>query len=193
MKHTKRIIGWNKRKGLLNSFDMKREVAFTMSEDFELIDTTAFAGLLLAGFHLYNKSCADEITTDHIVSYEQLKSIALRLFAGDKKAHDDLAQWIVGSFIKPDVTLEDYIDKCADQRVFNDGGVAKALTSLGAQYTSLPSMIESINGFVMSANENKSGSVDSKGKLQKQDGFDDTNDPKSKIKEMLDELKLLNA
>jgi hypothetical protein len=193
MKHTKRIIGWNKIKGLLDSFDINREVAFTMSEDFELIDTTAFASILLAGIHSYNKYCADEINKDHILSFEQLKGITLRLYAGDKKAHDELAQWIVNSFIKPDVTLEDYIDKCADQRVFNDGGVAKALTSLGAQYSSVPTMIESINSFVMSANENKRGSVDSKGKLQKQDGFDDTYDPKTKIKEMLDELKLRNA
>lgn len=185
MSYTKRIVQWNEGRGLLAKFDVQKEIGYTISEDLELLEWKILASLLLAGM-------SQSVAADGGEARFELMKIELESIIFEAEStHDDLARWIAKWFFKHETTIGDYIDKCTDQRVFNDGGMAKAIRYIHPDISidSVSTGIDKCLDAVMSANEAKPiGKVDEFGKQQKPEGFEKI-DPKIQIEKILNGLK----
>lgn len=163
--HTDRVQRWNELNGLVE-FNLKNEVAYTLSEELELLDFIDLAEVLFAGFISMHRN-------------EAAKAIAKAM--NDRKPHDALGYALIDLFMRYDVTDAEYFDKCLDQEVFNIGGMSKALKSYGLDQR----MIHLFRSIVMSANEAKPiGKKTEKGKQEKGEGFEKI-DPINTISEIL--------
>lgn len=174
---TERIIKWNEQRGLLNSFDMQREVGFTLSEDLEMLQWKKLALFIMHGI-------------DHSVVADSDEHCELEKIY-QNGTHDDFARWLVNNFWREENTKADFLDKCADQRVFIDGGMAKCFCTADESKLDghvIEYLCDDTIDFVMSANELKpQGKVDEHGKQTKPDNFHLV-DPKEKIQGLLDDL-----
>lgn len=163
--YTDRVQRWNELNGLVE-FDLKNEVAYTLSEELELLDFSDLAEVLFVGFTAMNRN-------------KEAQTIAKAM--KERKPHDALGYALIVLFIRYDVTDAEYFDKCLDQEVFNIGGMSKALKSYGLDQR----MIHLFRSIVMSANEAKPiGKKTDKGKQEKGEGFEKI-DPIYTISEIL--------
>ena len=185
MSYTKRIVQWNESRGFLAKFDVQKEIGYTISEDLELLEWKIIASLLLAGM-------SRSVAADGGEARFELMKIELEAINFNAEStHDDLARWIAKWFFNYETTIVDYVDKCTDQRVFNDGGMAKAMRYVYPDLSidSVSIGIDKCLDAVLSANEAKPiGKVDEFGKQQKPEGFEKI-DPKIQIGKTIDGLK----